>query len=153
MSIVSNGKKFSFAMPTGLHTANRGLFKGLTMKLELNHVDTCLPDFWSGHHLPHVQIPVYHNMSLKDIKQALRYELSMGYVMGSTDYARLLRDDFIGAKNEKLADKVTRAAYAAINRIKPANKGQRKFFTDLEPSECEDEIGDSVYAFFVFVEA
>jgi len=122
------------------------------MKFELNHVDTCLPDFWSGHHLPHVQIPVYRNMSLKDIKQSLRYELGMGCVMGATERARLLQDDFVGAENEKLADQVTRAAYAAINRIKPAKKGQRKFFTDIEPSQYEDELGDSVFAFFVFVE-
>lgn len=24
------------------------------IKLECSHVDTCLPDYWSGHHLPHV---------------------------------------------------------------------------------------------------
>jgi len=122
------------------------------MKFELNHADTCLPDYWSGHHLPHIQSPVYRDMSMKDIKQALRYELSMGCVMGSTDHARFLHDDFVGAENEKLADKVTRAAYAAINRIKPSKKGQRKFFTDLDPWHDEDELGDSVYAYFVFVE-
>jgi hypothetical protein len=121
------------------------------MKFELNHADTCLSDYWSGHHLPHIQIPVYRGMSLKDIKQALRSELSMGCVMGSTDYARLLHDDFVGAENEKLADQVTRAAYAAINRVKPAKKGQRRFFTDIE--QPTDDCCDSVYAFFVFVEA
>jgi hypothetical protein len=122
------------------------------MKFELSHADTCLPDYWSGHHLPHIQIPIYRNMSMRDIKSALRSELLQGCVMGSTDNARLLSDNFVGAENEKLADKVTRAAYAAINRVKPAKKGQRKFFTDLEPSEYEDELGDSVFAFFVFVE-
>jgi hypothetical protein len=122
------------------------------MKLELCHTDTCLPDYWSGHHLPHVQIPVYRNMSLKDIKQALKQELLQGCVMGSTETARLLSDAYVGAENEKQADKVTKAAYAAINRMKPAKKGQRKFFTDLDPWDYEDQIGDSVYAFFVFVE-
>ena len=115
------------------------------MKYELCHADTCLPDYWSGHHLPHVQIPVYRGMSLKAIKEALRYELRMGAVMGNTEEARMLSDDFV--TDEKKADKLTRAAYAAINRIKPEKKGQRKFFTDLDEYDSE-----SVYAFFVFME-
>lgn len=117
------------------------------MKYELCHVDTCLPGYWSGHHLPHVQIPVYRGMSLKAIKEALRDELRMGAVMGNTEEARLLSDDFV--TDEKKADKVTRAAYAAINRIKPEKKGQRKFFTDIEDADDDSE---SVYAFFVFME-
>ena len=124
---------------------------GLIMKLELSHVDTCLPDFWSGHHMPHVQIEVWPGMSLKSIKSALRDELSMGSVMGSDENARLLSADFVGADNEKRADQITRAAYAAINRIKPNNKGQRKFFTDLVPIKADDDTTESVYAFFVFI--
>lgn len=33
-------------------------------KLECCHADTCLPDYWSGHHLPHVQIAVWRGMTL-----------------------------------------------------------------------------------------
>lgn len=53
-----------------------------------------------------------------------------------------------GKENEKLADKLTAAAYAAVNRIKPAKKGQRTLFKDL-PEEEEDQ-DYSVYAYFVF---
>ena len=128
------------------------LFLGLIMKLELFHVDTCLSDFWAGHSLPHVQIEVWPGMSMKNIKDALRDELRMGCVMGSDDNARLLSDAFVGAENEKRADQLTRAAYAAINRMRPINKGQRRFFTDLEPIDSEDDTIESVYAFFIFDE-
>ena len=119
------------------------------MKLEFVHVDTCLPDYWAGHHLPHVCIPAYPRMTLRDIKAAIREELRRGAVMGSNDDARLLSSDFIDPKDEKRADRLTRAAYAAVNRIRGTNKGQRIFFTDLEESGDE---ADHVYAWFVLVE-
>lgn len=115
------------------------------MKLECLHADTCLPDYWGGHHLAHIQIPVYRGMTLKAIKESIRDELRMGAVCGNDEIARLLSDDCV--TDEKRADQVTRAAYAAVNRIKPARKGQRRFFTDLEE---QDEDSESVYAYFVF---
>lgn len=121
------------------------------MKLECLHADTCLPDYWGGHHLAHIQIPVYRGMTLTAIKESIRDELRMGAVCGSDEIARLLSDDFV--TDEKRADQVTRAAYAAVNRIKPARKGQRRFFTDLEEQD-EDccDCRDLVFAFFVFEE-
>lgn len=117
-------------------------------KLELCHADTCLPDYWSGHHRAHLQIPVYAGMTLKAIKQALKNEISQGVVMGSERLAYLLSADMVKSEEEKDADAATKAAYAAINRMKPAKKGQKRFFTDLEPG---DENSDEVYAFFVFM--
>ena len=123
------------------------------IKFECCHADTCLPDYWSGHHLPHVQIPVYRGMTLKDVKSALRSELSQGAVMGSTDNARMLSADMVREDEVKQADRVTRAAYAAVNRIRLADKRKRKLFMDLEEStdDDDDDCGESVYAFFVFV--
>lgn len=118
------------------------------MKLEICHADTCLPDYWSGHHRAHVQIPVIPGMSGKDIREAIRSEISQGYVMGSDDIAFLLSADYVGADREADADKVTKAVYAAINRMRPARKGQRRFFTDIE---AHDD-AETVYAFFVIVE-
>jgi len=122
------------------------------IKFECHHVDTCLSDYWSGHHLPHVQIPVYRGMSLKDVKSAIRSELSQGAVMGSTDNARLLSDDMVGEDEVKQADRVTRAAYAAVNRMSLADHRKRKIFMDLEECDENNDCCDSVYAFFVFVE-
>ena len=121
------------------------------MKFDCAHVDTCLPGYWSGHHLPHVQIPVYRGMSLKEIKSCIMYELRQGYVMGNTEEARLLSADMVNPEEEKQANKVTKAAYAAVNRIKPNKKGQRKFFLNLEEVD-DDDCCESVYAYFVFVE-
>jgi hypothetical protein len=119
------------------------------IKFECVHADTCLPDYWSGHHLPHVSIPVWHGMSLKDIKQSIKNEIKHGAIAGNDNDTMLLSYSFIPPESEALADKLTKAAYAAVNRITPKKKGQRRFFTDLE-KETEDN-DYSVYAYFVFV--
>lgn len=124
------------------------------IKFECCHADTCLSDYWSGHHLPHVQIPVYRGMTLAQVRAALRSELSQGAVMGSTDNARMLSADMVREDEVKQADRVTRAAYAAVNRMRLADKRKRKLFMDLEEStDKNDDSGESVYAFFVFVES
>lgn len=108
------------------------------MKFECIHADTCLPDYWGGHHLPHISIPIYGSMSLKDIKKCLKYEIMEGAIAGN-----LPNDGFC------IDDKTYKAFNAAINRIKPAIKGKRKFFTDIE---YDDEYDFTVYAYFVFRE-
>lgn len=108
-------------------------------KLECVHVDTCLPDYWGGHRLPHVQIPVHNGMSLREVKEALHSELHEGAVLGS-DAPNIDLDEDV--------EKWYYRAHAAVNRIKPAVKGQRRFFTDIEESDNDDM---AVYAFFVFV--
>ena len=118
------------------------------MKLEICHADTCLPDYWSGHHRAHVQIPVTPGMSGTDIRKAIKSEIAQGAVAGSDDIAFLLSADYVGADREVDADKVTKAVYAAINKIRPARKGQRRFFTDIDASDD----AETVYAFFVIVE-
>lgn len=114
------------------------------IKLTCAHVDTCLPDYWSGHHLAHISVPVYKGMSLKDLRDALHSEISQGAVCGSDDRTR---DD-----SGEIGDAWYKAAHAAINRdVKPAKKGARKLFKDLEESNDSDYC-DSVYAYFVFID-
>lgn len=119
------------------------------MKVSIVHVDTCLPDFWTGHHLPHVQIPAYPQ-TFASVRRALADEIRMGAVMGSDDDARLLSADMVRPCEEVRADRLTRKVYAAINRdIKPAKRGDRVAFRDVEiddPDCCE-----SVYAYFVII--
>lgn len=107
-------------------------------KYECIHADTCLPDYWGGHHLPHISIPIYAPMSLKEIKQCLKNEINEGAIAGN-----LPCDDY------DLDEKTYKAFKAAINRIKPAINGKRKFFTDIKQEEESDY---SVYAYFVFRE-
>ena len=78
-------------------------------------------------------------------------ELKWGYIQGNSKDAELLRADYIhNPEDIKRAEQLIRAAYAAVNRIKPSIKGQRTFFKDLE-EETED-CDCTVYAYFVFVE-
>ena len=121
------------------------------IKFECCHADTCLSGYWSGHHLPHVQIIAERGMTLKDVKDAIRSELSQGAVMGSTDNARMLYADMVREDEVKQADRVFRAAYAAVNRMRLANPRKRKLFMDLEEIDENDDCCDSIYAFFVFV--
>lgn len=120
------------------------------MKMTCAHADTCLPDYWGGHRLPHVQIPVTRRkMSLAEIRRAIRSELAQGAVMGSCDEARLLSYDYVS--DEKRADALTRAAYAAVNRdVRGARKGQRYVDTGVTEFGYDEE---TVYMFFVFKEA
>ena len=112
--------------------------------LDCSHADTCLPDYWGGHHLPHVQIPVYHGMKLSDIKRELHSELNQGAVAGSDP---ITQDD-----SGDEGDKWFKRAHAAVNRITPNVKNQRRFFLDLDKVTDDDDDGDfSVYAFFVFI--
>ena len=110
--------------------------------MELVHIDTCLPDYWNGHPNPYIQVPVYKGMSIKEFKEACLYEINDGCIAGSDieDYCQ----DY----------ELTESAYArfkaAVNKLRPAVKGTRTLFKDLEPET--DDCCDSVYAFLVFVE-
>ena len=122
------------------------------MKLNCLHADTCLPDYWGGHHLPHIGVPVFRSMTIGQLRDALRDELRQGAVCGSTDDARLLSADLVRPDEEKRADALTRAAYAAIARdVRMRKPGPRRPFADLDPS-TDDGDGESVYAYFVFKE-
>jgi hypothetical protein len=122
----------------------------MSLKLNCLHADTCLPDYWAGHHLPHVQVPVDNKMTIGQLRGAIRAELRQGAVAGSTDDARLLSADMVRPDEVKRADALTRAAYAAVNRdVKMHKSGARFPFKDLPGTEDDDS---SVYAYFVFKE-
>lgn len=115
------------------------------MKVSIVHADTCLPDYWSGHHRPHLQVPAYR-MTFAELRRALRSEIAQGAVAGSDDDTLLLSRDLLTDKQR--AEMLTRKVYAAINRdIRPARKGDRLCFHDVETGDCED----SIYAFFVII--
>ncbi len=114
----------------------------LVPKLECVHADTCLPDYWGGHYLAHISIPIYKALSLAEIKSALRSELNEGAIGGSDERTR---DD-----SGDIGDAWLYRAHAAINRIKPSKNGKRVFFDDVP---IDDDADYSVYAYFVFCEA
>lgn len=107
--------------------------------LECCHADTCLPSYWGGHHLAHIQVLVWNGMSFDALKAALRRELNEGAIAGA---------DYPGTHN----DQWYAAAVAAVNAM-TVNPGvdPAHLFKDLEVGEDEpDDDGESVYAFFVF---
>lgn len=107
--------------------------------LECGHADTCLPSYWGGHHLAHIQVPVWNGMSLDVLKASLRRELNEGAIAGA---------DYPGTHN----DQWYAAAVAAVNAmtVHPGANPEH-LFKGLEVGEDEpDDDGESVYAFFVF---
>ena len=115
------------------------------MKIVCHYVYTCLADYWSGHHMPHVQIAAYRQ-SFASVRAAIMSEIAQGAVMGSDDDARLLADDIATPDDHVRADALRKAAYAAVRRdVKPAKKGDRLAFSDVAAEDADD-----VYAYFVF---
>lgn len=114
------------------------------MNLTACHADTCLPSFWSGTHLPHVQIIVHKGMTLGEVKQALHSELNEGALMGSD-----VGDDAWSSGPD--GEAWYKAAGEAVDAITAtAGEGDDiRLFNDLEGV---DDGAESVYAFFVFVE-
>lgn len=118
------------------------------LRVSIVHVDTCLPDYFRGDSRPWLCIPAYRQ-SFASVRRALEDEVKYGAVGGHDDYARLLQGDMVRPEEEKLADELTRKVYAAIRRdIRPAKKGDRIVFRDIEPSEDDDY---RVMAYFVIV--
>jgi hypothetical protein len=116
-------------------------------KILISHCDTCLPDYWGGHHLAHVQIPVYNGMKISELRRYIKNELSQGAVAGKSDLAFLLSADYVGPDRADDAEKAFKKALAAVNRIKQAKRGRRNLFPDLD-KEIED-CDSQVYAFFI----
>lgn len=114
------------------------------MKVSIVHADTCVSDFWPGHHRPHITIPAYRQ-SFASVRRAIMSEIRQGAVMGADDDARLLSADQVRPSEEARANELTRKTYAAINRdIRPAVKGCRVAFPDVAAD-------DECCAFFVIM--
>lgn len=119
------------------------------MKVSIAHTDTCLPDYFSGDSRPWLCIPAYRQ-SFANVRRALEDEVRLGAIGGCDDHARLLCGDTVRPDEEMLADELTRKVFSAIRRdIKPAKKGDRLAFRDIElpESECDD----CVMAYFVIL--
>ena len=109
------------------------------MKLICAFVDVCLPDYWGGHHLPHVAVPVNRDTTFADLREAIIDELRMGAVAGADATPEDTYDN----------DEWYEAACEAVERDVRSNYRTGKYpFRDLYSSE--DEGAESTYAYFVF---
>ena len=102
-----------------------------------SHADTCLSDYWSGHHLPHLAIPVRSGMSLADVQEDLKSEANQGAWAGSVDYEVTESDEFHNRAIE---------AIEGMSLAEGAQDGA--LFDHIENLDEED--GPSVMAYFVF---
>ena len=113
------------------------------MKLEAAHVDTCLCDYWGGHHLPHIAIPVYRGITLESVKSSLLDELSQGCVAGAE-------------APEEDDEQWYEAASAAVGALQATSEYPFKETLvdqeDEDDDEGEFDYQEPCYAFFVFVE-
>jgi len=110
------------------------------MKLICAHADTCLPDYWGGHHLPHVAVPVSRDTTFADLRAAIIDELRAGALAGADATPEDTYEN----------DEWYYAACEAVERdVQPPGRGVEYPFHDLDSSE--DEGSESVYAYFVFI--
>lgn len=110
------------------------------MRYTLVHADTCLADFWSGHHLPHVSVPVDGTTTVKEALEGVRSELNQGAVAGSLGWETIASEEFHAA------------CLQAVQELREMNADilDRAAFPNLEVHDG-DECSESVMAFFVFV--
>lgn len=115
------------------------------LKLKLGLADLCVADFWGGHHLPHVQIPVHKHTTADEVRAMLTQEVAMGAV------ARL-------PEGWDESPEWYAAARKAIAELEIYS--DEPFAGELEEGPPEDGVDvdwlesdfDDVYAFFVFEE-
>ena len=114
--------------------------------LECIHADTCFPDYWGGHHLAHIQVPVYNGMSLAELKKALMSELNEGAVAGA-GYPGDHDEQWYAAARDAV-QAIEAFAVRAIEAKTPAAAAEN-LFPLLIPQGDDDDV-PTVYAFFVF---
>lgn len=111
------------------------------MKYNLVHADTCLSDYWGGHHLPHVAVPVDGATTVKEALDGVRSELNQGAVAGSLDWEVVESEEFHAA------------CMQAVQELLEMNVDilNQTAFPSLEILDDDDDCSESVMAFFVFV--
>lgn len=101
--------------------------------------DVCLPDYWSGHHLPHVTVPVSCDTTFADLRTAIIDELRAGAVAGA---------DAAPEATYECEDWYYAAIRAVERDVQPNDPSVEYPFRDLDSGDDED--AESVYAYFVF---
>ena len=109
------------------------------MKLICAFVDVCLPDYWGGHHLPHVAVPVNRDTTFANLRSMIAHGLRAGAVAGAD----------ATPKDTYENDEWYEAAREAVERDVRSNYRTGEYpFRDLYSDA--DETSGTAYAYFVF---
>ena len=96
-------------------------------------LDICLPDYFTGYHLPVIAIPVYGTMTYEDMAAEIQNEVnSIGFDFDFTDEDYQLYDNYtnelkqnpsaIFCKVDEIAEDCEDCAYAYFSIINPVTK-------------------------------
>lgn len=96
------------------------------LKLRVGLADLCIADFWGGHHLPHVQIPVHKHTTAAEVREMLTHEVAMDAVARLPE-GRGESPEWYAAANKAIAE-------LAIFSDKP-------FASELDERPPEDGMG------------
>jgi hypothetical protein len=102
-------------------------------------LDICLPDYFSGYHLPVFAIPMYDGVTFEDVAKQIETEINV-------DYTYYITKDGITEKDEKLI-------HQFVNEYK--SKGNEVFYKDENECIVEDQINyddQCPYAYFSIVD-
>lgn len=115
------------------------------MQLQCLYADTCLSDYWGGHHLAHVCFPARNGMTIDEVRQALHSELDQGAIAGADKRAQ---------DNHPEHEDWLAAAHAAVDRdVNLADPAKPHLFADLAPDDDAGDNPNDVQAYFVFRDA
>lgn len=117
------------------------------MNFEIVYVNTCLPDYWSGHHKAHVCIPVWNGMTFNELKSSLHSEIAQCAVCGSDTIAEML--SLSGDFSDEATSTAYQAAHDAVDAITLSESANpNHLFSNLDL----DDDGETVYAYFLIVD-
>ncbi len=100
--------------------------------LIISHYDTCLPDYFSGHHLPYIQIPAY-KMTLESLKQALKQEAG----------------EFIVNLGDDISEELYNAILSAIDDITLLD-GVTTVFDNIDSDDVDEFAGEFISCWIVY---
>lgn len=98
-------------------------------------LDICLPDYFSGYHLPVFAVPMYDGVTFEDVAKQIETEINV-------DYTYYITKDGITEKDEKLIHQFVREY---------KSKGNEVFYKDAD--DCVDaDYDECPYAYFSIVD-
>lgn len=111
----------------------------MARKYEIYHIDTCTPSYFSGHHLPVIQVPVTRGTTYQDIKDYMLSYEATEHLEDTIDYEayRQAVEVLFDLSVDDLSDVPTTCGMIDPVDDEDGYSEGVYFFFDLE--ECEEE--------------